>query len=462
MIQSALRLFVAMPGTNMGASAEWKAPDQIKLHFYEPIRKALAERLSREVELVIEKDKVLGGPIHASMFRDALKADIYIADLTGNNANVYLELGARWTSRDAVTIVVSQNVSEILFNAAASRAIPYAKDPASLSKAISEVVKAVVEEIADPNHCDSPVRQSSDLVVHTRGYIEELQIENSKLKEQRGQDLFAAAVTTKQPDERLRLLHEVVNINPSRVDALVELGTELRKQTKYDESISILRRAVALDPKSSDAYREMGIAYGKQGDHEKSVHALEEAVRLAPEHAEALRNLGGALRRWGFRDAPSAIDWNAIRLAQERYATAARREPYDTYSLLNVAKLELLLSSTDPSRLPSAMSQFGKVKPLCEFNVSNDPEDPWRRFDLAESCLVSGDTHKGYELYKEAIAVVPLRHRESYLSSVLSPFHELLSLNVVSGELKNAIKKVCTLLEKEIGKAKAGEPIENQ
>lgn len=454
MTQTVLRLFVAMPGTNMGDSADWNKPEEIKLHFYEPIRKTLAKGLGREVDLVIEKDKVLGGPIHASMFRDALKADVYIADLTGNNANVYLELGARWTSRDAVTIVVSQNVSEILFNAAASRAIPYAKDPSNLSKAIAEVVKAILQEIADPKHCDSPVRQSNELLVFTREYIDQLHSENSRLKEQRGQDLFTAAVATKAPAERLRLLQEVVTINPSRIDALIELGREHRKQKNYTDCISILKRATALDPKSSDAYREMGIAYGKLSDHEKSVHALEEAVRLAPEHAETLRNLGGALRRWGLREAPSTIDWNAIRLAQERYTAAARKEPYDTYSLLNVAKLEVFLSKTDPSRLSTAMAQFAKVKPLCEFNVSDDPLDPWRRFDLAEACLISGDFQNGYDLYKEAIGVVPQKYRESYLSSVLSPFDELLILEVVSGELKKSIKKVCGLLRKEISKAK--------
>jgi hypothetical protein len=30
------------------------------------------------------------------MFREAVDADVYIADLSGANANVYLEPGVRW------------------------------------------------------------------------------------------------------------------------------------------------------------------------------------------------------------------------------------------------------------------------------------------------------------------------------------------------------------------------------
>lgn len=132
MSDTPFRLFVAMPGTNMGDAAEWTDPEKIKTHFYAKVADALKEKLARPVELVIEKDKVLGGPIHASMFNEAMHSDVYLADLTGNNPNVYLELGARWALRDSVTVVVSQNVSEILFNAAASRAIPYSKDPDGL------------------------------------------------------------------------------------------------------------------------------------------------------------------------------------------------------------------------------------------------------------------------------------------------------------------------------------------
>jgi len=72
------RLFLAMPGTNMGVSAEWTDPDKIKTHFYAKVAEVLQMHLSKLVNLVIEKDKVLAGPIHASMFNEAMHSDVYI------------------------------------------------------------------------------------------------------------------------------------------------------------------------------------------------------------------------------------------------------------------------------------------------------------------------------------------------------------------------------------------------
>ncbi len=122
--KSLIRVFVAMPGTNMGESASWQNIDEIKMFFYEAIGDKLQQVMQCQVELVVEKDKVLQGNIHASMFKEAWDADVYIADLTGNNPNVYLELGVRWAVKDKVTVIVSQDVSSIKFNAASNRAIP--------------------------------------------------------------------------------------------------------------------------------------------------------------------------------------------------------------------------------------------------------------------------------------------------------------------------------------------------
>ncbi|MBY8851395.1 hypothetical protein K7G98_24875, partial [Saccharothrix sp. MB29] len=93
----------------------------------------VAEQLGREVDVVIEKDKDTVGLIHSSMFTEAMQAEVYIADLTGANANVYLELGVRWALRDHMTVPVCQNVAhDVKFNVAAIRVIPYGKNPGEL------------------------------------------------------------------------------------------------------------------------------------------------------------------------------------------------------------------------------------------------------------------------------------------------------------------------------------------
>jgi hypothetical protein len=94
-----LRIFVAMPGTEMGPHASYKNPESVKANLLKPVADRLQKDLGCDVELVIEKDKWQPGPIHPEMFAEARDADVYIADLTGANPNVYLEVGAVGTAR---------------------------------------------------------------------------------------------------------------------------------------------------------------------------------------------------------------------------------------------------------------------------------------------------------------------------------------------------------------------------
>src|SRR4051812_21175253 len=143
-----LRVFVAMPGSDMGPSALWQDPDQIKRRLYEKVKEALEEELRIPVELIIEKDKHRPGSIYSSMYSEAWTADVYLVDLTGANANVYLELGVRWAMSDGVTVLLAQDPSKLPFNVVAARAQPYSNDPDFLENSISRIVRSVVEGLA--------------------------------------------------------------------------------------------------------------------------------------------------------------------------------------------------------------------------------------------------------------------------------------------------------------------------
>src|SRR5579859_6998309 len=105
-----LRMFVAMPGTSMGERASWDNIPEIKRSLLTAVADRLEEKLDRPVTIVVEKDKLGSGQIHPSMFREAVDAEVYIADLSGANPNVYLELGVRWALSDGITILISQEV----------------------------------------------------------------------------------------------------------------------------------------------------------------------------------------------------------------------------------------------------------------------------------------------------------------------------------------------------------------
>src|SRR5207249_2430918 len=118
---------------------------------------------------------------------------------------------------------------------------------------------------------------------------------------------------------------------------------------------------------------------------EEAINALREAVRLAPNDAEAFSNLGGALRRWGMRDvANNRYDWDSLREARNSYERAATLKSPNRYSMMNVARLDLLLSKPEPGRKDLSIAQFKKLRKLCDYEAAESPKDYWVRFDLAD------------------------------------------------------------------------------
>ena len=382
------------------------------------------------------------------MFREAWEADVYIADLTGNNPNVYLELGVRWAVRDGVSVVVSQNISEIKFNAAFARAIEYGSDPDVLENSINDVAAVIQNGLADANHCDSPVRDGEALVISKKSEIEALEAEILQLKNASGADLLAAARATRDDSQKLALLRDVVRVNPARIDGWVDLAEELRKQKLLDEAIDAARNAIALDPKNARAHKELGAAFSKQEKLDQAIDALKEAVRLDPKDGDSLSILGGAYRRKGIC-AVGEYDWDSLRRSRDTYIEASGLDENDTYPLLNVAKLNLLLSKVEPELKEKAKAQFEDVQDLCKYRVKKPKkgDDPfWPMFDLADSYLLAGDVENGLASYRRAMESVPVERRSSVYSSAASPLENLLKLGVVGDEIETAMKTILSEL----------------
>lgn len=94
-----------------------------------------------------------------------LCAPVYIADLIGLNANVYLELGGRWAVRDNVTVLTCQSLNDDLaFNVNPSKAVKYGNDPEELETAC----KRIVDAGSDMQH---EVAESGDLGVRQHGCV---------------------------------------------------------------------------------------------------------------------------------------------------------------------------------------------------------------------------------------------------------------------------------------------------
>jgi tetratricopeptide (TPR) repeat protein len=426
-----------MPGSDMGPTAAYKNPESVKKNLLQPVVERLRILLRQPVDLVIEKDKTTAGVIHASMFAEAERAPVYIADLTGANPNVYLELGVRWGLRDAVTIPIAQNVADLRFNVISNRAILY--NPDNLLDAIEAIVAAVVAGLSKDS-CDSPVRLNSTLVTISRAELQSLHDEILQLKTARGEELVRAAKAEPDVSRRVQLLEQAIEVNPAYVEALLLVGGAYRATSRYDDAVAAFESSLRLEPNNASAKRELGVTYSKMGNLDLAVETLRSAVRLDDRDAEAWSNLGGALRRVGMRNAPVDYDAGALKESRYSYKTAHDINTYDIYSGLNVARLDVLLSRWQYDLTDQAAAEFSRELNLCRVAVTDAPDDFWRQFDLAEALLFVGSYDEAKRVWRRAIDLVPGPERRDRLSSVLSPLMAYLDAGVVTGPTKSAVE----------------------
>jgi Flp pilus assembly protein TadD len=441
----ALRVFVAMPGTTMGEHATWRNIDEIKRHLFMPVQEELSARLGRPVDIVIEKDKTTQGPVHQSMFSEALRAPAYIADLTGANPNVYLELGVRWALRDHVTVLIAQDIEhDVLFNAAANRVIRYGPGPAVLNAAKRQIVDAIHAGLSRC-HVDSPVREALEVQTIGRVELDGLHREIADLRAERGDSLVAAAETATAPGERMQLLQRALEVNPANARANLLLGITLRTLGRYAEAVVSIQRSVQLDANLAGAWRELGVALSKDGRPREAIDALHTATRQDSNDGEAFANLGGAYRRLARSSGSDGRPFNAelLREARHAYQRASRLSGNDTYPLLNVAGIDLLLSQGDPTARDRALDRYRELEHLARFAVADTRgSDPWKLFDLASTLILTRRLDESIRCVRTAIELVNPEERGAKLESAVEPLSAAVHAGVLPGDVAGDVAKL--------------------
>ena len=158
------RCFVIMP---FGSGGEYEGGAEESLYVYEriivpAIQKVVGGGDPRKVTIERELGKFLPGSIPADIIKNLAEADYVIADITGRNANVYLELGIRYSLRRAGTILMLKDgTGSLPFNVSHYRVVNYSYLPwkelnglEGLENALREVVK---ERPGGEHSTDSPV-----------------------------------------------------------------------------------------------------------------------------------------------------------------------------------------------------------------------------------------------------------------------------------------------------------------
>lgn len=148
------KCFVMMPSGNHG---EYEKGEQESNYIFNGIIcPAVREALGNETKIVREADERSSGAITTKIVKQIAEFDVAIVDITGQNPNVFLELGMRYALRRSTTIPLRQAGTPIPFDIASFRCITYKAVFEGVEQARADIKKALVEATGD-GFCDSLV-----------------------------------------------------------------------------------------------------------------------------------------------------------------------------------------------------------------------------------------------------------------------------------------------------------------
>jgi tetratricopeptide (TPR) repeat protein len=93
-------------------------------------------------------------------------------------------------------------------------------------------------------------------------------------------------------DGALRVLDEILAIDPALSPALNNKGTILTMRHRYADAIPLLQSALAADPANAVAHNNLGSCLHHTGRHEEALEQLEAAWDGGYQHAGVLYNAG--------------------------------------------------------------------------------------------------------------------------------------------------------------------------
>lgn len=123
---TSMKVFVLMP---FGTKGEYQGGiDEADFVYHEIILQGVQRAFDQthfKPSIVREVDKAQSGSITDSIVRSLVESDVVIVDVSGQNPNVFLELGIRYALKSRITVLLTQEPEKIPFDIQGYRFIQY-------------------------------------------------------------------------------------------------------------------------------------------------------------------------------------------------------------------------------------------------------------------------------------------------------------------------------------------------
>jgi hypothetical protein len=473
--------FVVMPfGRKQGPDGRWLDFDSI---YYDLIRPALE---AAGFEAFRADEESVSGDILTDMFQELLLADLVIADLSIDNANVFYELGVRHSMRKRGLVHIQSGRSYMPFDIFNVRTIPYhtdkngRPDPEHLEKDRQAITKITRETWAsDVDRVHSPIFNLLDGLVEPDRKSLQTPLATGFWREY---NEWRERVTIAQRQKRMGdilLLTEEISNPLIKEEAIAEAGRALRGMGRFELALQQYRHGLEINPRNIEFKREEAFHLNRLNRTDEAVVKLERLILENPNDTESISFLGRIYKQmwmetWvGVKDEQQRLQeaFNALHWlikATITYLDGYRLNQNIFYPGINALSLAVLLDylarrfnlNNDPD-VKAIRADLPKLKGAIHFVLDNatrkNISDYWALVSMAElEVTIAKDPKQVTRAYRKALTAA--RKNIYSLKSSLGQLELLRSLNFRPQFVQAGIE----VLQGELNRIKQEEEIEEQ
>jgi len=275
-------------------------------------------------------EETTSGDILTDMFQELLLADLVLADMSIDNANVFYELGIRHALRKRSIVHIQAGRGYMPFDVFSVRTIPYHISPEGVpDPAFLEKDKAAIARLCRTTWASEPDRVHSPIFNLLTGLPEP---DRMSLRTPlatgfwREYNEWKQRLTIAQRQRRIGdilLLTEEISNPLIKEEALGEAGKALQNMERNELALQQYRKGLEINPRNVEFRQKEAIFLNRLGRVEEAIVKLEGLLNDFPSDTEAIGTLGRIYKdMW-------TDSWKWIKDKEKRLQTS-----YDSYHWL--------------------------------------------------------------------------------------------------------------------------------
>ncbi|MGZ9234363.1 MAG: tetratricopeptide repeat-containing protein, partial [Anaerolineales bacterium] len=400
-------------------------------------------------------EETTSGDILTDMFQELLLADLCIADMSIDNANVFYELGIRHAFRKRGIVHIQAGRAYMPFDVFNVRTIPYhitpegVPDPAFLEKdkvAISRVTRDSWASDVDSIH--SPIFNLLDGLVEPDRKTLRTPLATGFWREyNEWKDRLTIAQRQKRIGDILLLTEEISN--PFiKEEAIIEAGLALKNMGRNELALTQYRKGLEINSRNLTFRREEGFILNRLGRVDEAIVKIENLLIDFPKDTEAVAYLGRIYKEM-WRDSWKWVEEKELRLRTafesyhwllksfETYLKGYRLDLDEIYPGVNALTLGTILvrlaDQFDDKTQPDPEIQLvremlaelrGSLIFALETKANDEKADYWTLISLAELRVLTAEVAQQVtRAYRKALTAS--RRNQFFLNSSLAQLEML-------------------------------------